>query len=244
MFRGPFEFSIVKKAREKNLVEIEIINIRDFGIGKHKIVDDTPYGGGIGMIMRADVLSEAIEHAKKKYIENLKIVVAEAKSRLCGKNCKLKIKQKTILLSASGQQFKQSVANRYAKLDHLILICGHYEGVDERITKYIDEEISLGECVYTGGEIPAMLITDSITRLIPGVLKPGATDNESFSLITPKGEVCLEYPQYTKPAVFENTPVPEILLSGDHKKINEWRMKQAMQKTQKQRPDLLRTNKN
>lgn len=229
MFRGPFEFSIVKKACEKKLIEINIINIRNFGIGKHKTVDDTPYGGGIGMVMRVDVLSAAIKYAKNTYIKNLNV------------ENPLKIKQSVVLLSASGKSFDQQKANDFASLDHLILICGHYEGVDERITKYIDEEISVGECVYTGGEIPAMLITDSITRLIPGVLKQGATDNESFSLLGNNGEAYLEYPQYTKPTIFKNTPVPEILLSGDHKKIHDWRMTEARKKTKKIRPDLLKS---
>jgi len=221
MFQGPFDFSIVKKAREKKLVEINIINIRDFGIGKHKIVDDTPYGGGIGMVMRADVLKKAIENTKYK-IQNTKY------------------REAVVLLSAGGTKYTQPKAIEFSKLDHLILVCGHYEGVDERITKYVDEEISLGECVYTGGEIPAMLMTDSITRLIPGVLKPGATDNESFSLLNAQGEICLEYPHYTKPPVFENASVPEVLLSGDHKKIQTWRMEEARKKTKKFRPDLLK----
>lgn len=227
MFRGPLEFSIVKRAREKKLVEINIINIRDFGIGKHKIVDDTPYGGGIGMVMRPDVLYESIKFAKNTFLENFK----------------LKIKQKVVLLGAGGKKYTQPKAIEFSKLDHLILVCGHYEGVDERITKYIDEEISIGECVYTGGEIPAMLITDSITRLIPGVLKPGATDNESFSLIGDSGEVCLEYPHYTKPPVFEGISVPEILLSGDHKKIQDWRIRESYKKTKKSRPDLLKKSR-
>lgn len=218
MFRGPFELSIIKKAQEKKLVEINIINIRDFGIGKHKIVDDTPYGGGIGMVMRVDVLSEAIKFAKASFK-----------------------KQSVVLLSASGKSFDQQKAKQFSRLDHLILICGHYEGIDERISKYIDEEISVGECVYTGGEIPSMLITDAVTRLVPGVLKPGVTDNESFSLKGDEGELCLEYPQYTKPAVFENISVPEILLSGDHKKIHDWRMGEACKKTKKFRPDLLKS---
>jgi tRNA (guanine37-N1)-methyltransferase len=222
MFQGPFEFSIVKKAREKKLVEINIVNIRDFGIGKHKVVDDTPYGGGIGMVMRADILKKAIENTKYK-IQNTKY------------------REKVVLLSASGKSFDQQKANEYARLDHLILICGHYEGVDERITKYIDEEISVGECVYTGGEIPSMLITDAVTRLVPGVLKAGATDNESFSIVGDAGEICLEYPQYTKPTIFDNTPVPEILLSGNHKKIQDWRLQEASKKTKRVRPDLLKS---
>lgn len=225
MFQGPFDFSILKRAREKKLIEINIINIRDFGIGKHKIVDDTPYGGGIGMVIRVDVLHKAIEHAKKTFSQQFSNSIT---------------KQLVVFMSASGKQFKQPVAQKYAALDHLIIICGHYEGVDERIKKYIDEEISVGECVYTGGEIPAMLITDSVARLVPDVLKTGVTENESFSLKDEKGGICLEYPQYTKPAVFENMSVPEILLSGDHKKINEWRMLQAHEKTKKLRPDLLK----
>ncbi len=153
------------------------------------------------------------------------------------------MKQSAILLSASGKKYTQQKAIQFSKLDHLILVCGHYEGVDERITKYTDEEISIGDCVYTGGEIPAMLITDSVIRLISGVLKPGTTDNESFSLTNKNGEVCLEYPHYTKPAVFENMPVPQILLSGDHKKIQDWRMHEARKKTKKLRPEFLITNK-
>lgn len=237
MFQSVFEFSILKKAREKKLMEINIINIRDFGIGKHKIVDDKPYGGGTGMILRVDVISEAIKHAKKKFLENLKIENS-LNPDLIGS--KLKIKQKVVLLSASGKPYNQQKANEYAKLDHLVLVCGHYEGVDERITKYIDEEISLCDSVYTGGEIPAMLITDSVTRLIPGVLKKEATQDESFSLTNPKGEICLEYPHYTKPAVFDNVSVPEVLLTGNHQKIHEWRIKQASEKTKKFRPDLLK----
>lgn len=225
MFCGPFESSIIKKACEKKLVEINLINIRDFGIGKHESVDDTPYGGGIGMVMRADVLSKAIMHTKKAFSQQFN---------------NLTMKQSIILLSASGRKYTQSKAKEFSKLDHIILVCGRYEGVDERIKDYITEEISVGDCVYTGGEIPAMLITDSVTRLIPGVLKQSATDNESFSLTNSKGITFLEYPQYTKPAVFDNQSVPKILLSGNHKKINAWRMREANKKTKKIRPDLLK----
>ncbi len=239
MFQGPFEYSIVKKACEKKLVEINLINIRDFGIGKHKMVDDTPYGGGIGMVMRVDVLSAAINYAKNIYFENLNIDLPAGRQEI---HCKLKIKQSVILLSAGGKKYTQPKAIEFSKLDHLILVCGHYEGVDERIIKYINEEISVGECIYTGGEIPSMLIADSVTRLVPGVLKPEATDNESFSLLKgDRGKVCLEYPQYTKPTVFEDTSVPDILLSGDHKKIHDWRMNEALKKTKKLRPELLKT---
>ena len=217
MFIGPFDHSIIKRAKEKNLLEIEFINIRDFGIGRHKVIDDTPYGGGIGMIMRPDILSKAIIYAKNHYSE----------------------KSKVILLSASGQTFNQQKAKQFSKLDHLILICGHYEGVDERIKKYIDEEISIGDFILTGGEIPSMLITDSVARLIPRVLKEGATEFESFSLNN-NNETYLEYPHYTKPPVFEDMSVPEILLSGNHKKIHNWRMEKARVKTLKIRPDLLK----
>jgi len=218
MFVGPFDHSIIKRAKEKKLLEIEFINIRDFGIGKHKVIDDTPYGGGTGMIMRADVLAKAITHTKSKHPSS----------------------SKTILLSASGRAYNQQKAKQFSKLNHLILVCGHYEGVDERIKKYIDEEISIGDFILTGGEIPSMLITDSVARLITGTLKAEVTDNESFSLKGNANETYLEYPHYTKPPIFEDMHVPEILLSGNHKKIHDWRMQKARVKTLKLRPDLLK----
>ena len=228
MFQGPFEISIVKKAREKQLVEIEFVNIRDFGIGSHQVVDDTPYGGGIGMVMRVDVLHEAIKFAINTFNKNHK---------------SSNITQRIVLLDAAGKTFNQKKAKEFSKLDHLILICGHYEGVDARIKKYIDEEISIGDFVTTGGEIPSMLITDSITRLLPGVLKTGATENESFSLTGDKGELLVEYPHYTKPPVYEEAQVPEVLLSGNHQKINEWRSEQSEEKTKSLRPDLFKKSK-
>lgn len=217
MFIGPLNLSILKKAKEKGLVTIEIKSIRDFGIGKHKQVDDTPYGGGIGMIMRVDVLRSAIKAVTENFPSS---------------------EQKIILMSAKGKTFKQSTAKELAGLKHLIIICGHYEGVDERIAEYVDEEISVGDFITTGGEIPAMLITDTITRLLPGVLKAGVTDHESFSL-GDNESVFLEYPQYTNPRSFEGQDVPKILLSGDHKKISDWRLNQAKTKTAIKRPDLL-----
>ncbi len=222
MFVGPFDHSIIKHAKQKGVVEIELVNIRDFGIGLHRMVDDTPYGGGIGMVMRVDVVHDALAYAKRK-----------AKSK----------KLKTVLLTASGKTFKQDTARDYSQFDHLILVCGHYEGIDERVTQFVDEQISLGDFVTTGGEIPAMLITDAVTRLLPGVLKETVTEAESFSLRT-KGGVSLEYPHYTKPQVYEGLSVPDILLSGDHAKIAEWRMEQARNKTQRNRPDLLKENQN
>lgn len=240
MFKGPFDYSIVKKALENQLVEINLINIRDFGIGKHKIVDDTPYGGGIGMVMRADVLSKAVQFAKKNYSPQTAHNTLDANDTPVTAAFDPDTLTKVVLLSASGKPYDQKKAGQFSQLGHLILICGHYEGVDERIKKYIDEEISVGDFVTTGGEIPAMLITDSVTRLLTGVLKTGVTDDESFSLSSTEGEIYLEYPHYTKPAIFENMSVPEVLLSGNHKKIQEWRKNQAFLKTQTTRPDLLK----
>lgn len=220
MFQGPLQHSIVKLAQEKNLVAIDLVNIRDFGIGKHKMVDDTPYGGGIGMVMRIDVVHAAIQHIK-------------------GANESKETKgTKVVLLTASGEQFKQKRAREYAELEHLILVCGHYEGIDERICQYVDEQVSIGDFITTGGEIPAMLITDSVVRCIKNVLKTGVTDAESFSLSSDKASY-LEYPHFTKPKTYEKRSVPDILLSGDHKKIATWREEQARIKTTKRRPDLL-----
>lgn len=213
MFTGPLDFSIVKRAKDKGLLEINIVNIRDFGIGNHKIVDDTAYGGGTGMVMRVDVLEKTISSAK------------------------MGGKEKIVLLSARGQKYSQEKAIEFSNLESLILICGHYEGIDERISSYIDEEISIGDFVTTGGEIPAMLVADSVARLIPGVLKEDATGLETFSLTDGKNKL-LEYPQYTKPEEFNGEKVPEILLSGDHKKIDEWRIEKAKEITKKRRPDL------
>ncbi len=210
MFKGPFDFSIVNRAKEKRLVKIEFIDIRNFGIGKHKIVDDRPYGGGIGMILRVDVLKKAIDAAIDRNLT--------------------KDEQKIILLSASGKIYTQQKVKELSRLKHLIIICGHYEGVDERIKEFIDEEISVGNFVLTGGEIPAMIIIDSVTRLIKGVLRDGATINESFSR-----ENILEHPQYTRPAKFSNLSVPEILMSGNHELIRAWKEKQSIKKTKEAR---------
>lgn len=210
MFTGPFGSSIIKRSIDKGLVKINLVNIRDFGIGKHKIVDDTPYGGGVGMVMRVDVLANALESLPKN------------KS------------QKRILLSATGAKFNQTKAKKLSGLDSLVLICGHYEGVDARINHYIDEEISIGDFVLTGGEIPAMAVADAVVRLISGVLKDDATKLESFS------KELLEHPQYTKPQVFKEIGVPEVLLSGDHKKIQDWKDQESIRLTKKRRPDLLK----
>lgn len=206
MFQGPFDYSIINRAKEKGLVEINFIDIRDFGIGKHKTVDDTPYGGGHGMILKVDVVKAAIDSVNDPKLS--------------------KDEQKIILMAANGKTYNQKVAKEYSVLKHLIIICGHYEGVDGRISNFIDEEISVGDYVLTGGEIPAMLITDSVTRLISGVLKDDVTDNESFS-----DENILEHPQYTRPQNFEGLEVPKVLQEGNHAKIEEW--KKALSKSKK-----------
>jgi tRNA (guanine37-N1)-methyltransferase len=220
MFAGPFEQSIIKRAQEKHLVEIEYINIRNFGIGTHKMVDDTPYGGGVGMVLKVDVLHKAIEHTKTTFAKQSNNET---------------LKQLVVLTSASGKPYKQSIAKQFSKLDHLILICGHYEGVDERIMKYVDEEISIGDFVLTGGEIPAMLITDSVVRLLEGAITQGAVEDESFS----KEMQLLEYPHYTKPREYDGQEVPDVLLNGNHQKIAEWRKEKSLEKTKHVRPELL-----
>ncbi len=211
MFNGPLTHSILKRAIEKKLIIIDFINLRSFGIGKHKIVDDKPYGGGVGMILRADIVIQAIEKAK------------------CNTSCKERI----ILLDAAGEKFTQKKVKELSKVEHLILVCGHYEGVDERVRKFTDEELSIGDYVLTGGEIPSMVVIDSVSRLIPNVLgKNESSLEESF-------EPYLEYPQYTRPEEFKGLKVPEILLSGNHQKIEEFRRKEGIKRTKEKRPDLL-----
>lgn len=217
MFEGPFKHSILKIAQIKERVTIRMVNIRDFGIGNHKTVDDKPYGGGTGMIMRVDVLDNAIQSVKKNISKDNSV--------------------KTVLLDARGKTFNQSLAKKYSKLDNLILIAGHYEGVDERVNKLIDESVSIGDYVLTGGEIPAMVLTDAIVRLIPGVLKKGVTDSESFS--SPTERITLEHPHYTRPRIYKNMKVPEILLAGNHSRTKEWKDTQAIKRTKRERPDLL-----
>lgn len=226
MFEGPFDYSIIKRALDKKKVIVKFINIRDFGIGRHRVVDDKPYGGGHGMILRVDVLDAAISKAKDSALDT--------------KN------QKVILLSPHGQTFNQRKALELSKLKHLILICGRYEGIDERSKQFIDEQLSIGDFILTGGEIPAMLVTDAVTRLIGGVLKEGVTTTESFSLPArsaggPAGRKnpLLEYPQYTKPNIYKNLKVPSVLLKGNHEKIKIWKHNESLKTTTKLRPDLL-----
>ena len=205
----PVKQSIIGKAEEKKLIDINLINIRDFSKNKHKKVDDTPYGGGAGMVMKADVVYDAYKSIKN---ENAKI----------------------IYLTPQGKVLNQQKVEELSKEEHLILLCGHYEGIDQRvIDKIVDEEISIGDYVLTGGEIPAMVLIDSVSRYVDGVLAGDSISEESFS------QGILEYPQYTRPETFDNEKVPEILLSGHHQNINKWRRYQALKNTYLKRPDLL-----
>lgn len=215
MFGGPLGTSMVKKAKDGGLVKIKIHNLRKWTKDKHKTVDNRPFGGGKGMILMIEPVFEALKEISQK-----------------GKSQKSKI----ILLSPQGKPFAQKKAESLVKLDHLVLIAGHYEGFDERIREHlIDEEISIGDYVLTGGEIPAMVIVDSIVRLIPGVLEKQAKENESFSK---KG--LLDYPQYTRPADYKGWLVPEVLLSGNHKDIEKWRKEKSEENTKKKRPDIIK----
>lgn len=228
MISGFFEESIVKRAVEKKIVEIKIVNLRDFAIDDYGTVDDRPYGGGAGMILRVEPIYKAI-----KKITNSELRIKEKNSKSVIRNQKIKI----VLTSPKGKIFDQKKAQEYSKLDNLIIIAGHYEDVDARILDFVDEEISMGDFILTGGEIPASAIVDSVVRLIPGVLKKDqATKNESFNINDKK---ILEYPQYTRPEEFMGKKVPEILLKGDHKKIEKWRLEKSLEETQKKRPDLL-----
>ena len=226
MFVGPFDESIINRAQEKGLVEIAIHNLRDWALDNYGTVDDKPYGGGVGMVLRPEPIVSALKEITRRYT--------------------LDAKRSTILLSASGKPFTQQTAARLSRLSHLTLICGHYEGVDQRIADfYCDEELSIGDYVLTGGEIPAMVIVDSVIRLIPSVLaKSEATQYESFSSYPSYSHLSplplLEASHYTRPEVFDGHKVPEILLSGNHKKIEKWRMEEAVKRTKTNRPDLLK----
>jgi len=210
MFSSLLSESILKKAQENGFLEAKVHDLRDYTIDKHRQIDDTPYGGGPGMLLKVEPLYRAIEELKSSgsYI---------------------------VLLTPQGKILKQEIAQELSKKDHLIMVCGHYEGVDERIRSFVDEEISLGDYILTGGELPAMVLLDAVTRKIDGVL--GSSESlteETFE----KG--LLEYPQFTKPAEFEGLKVPKVLLSGHHQKIEKWRKEKSLQRTKEKRPDLLK----
>ena len=205
--------SIIKRAKEKNLIEINLINIRDFSKDKHKHVDDTPYGGGAGMLIMPDVVYDAYSSVKSE-------------------------DAKVIYLSPKGKVLNQNKVKELAKSQHLILLCGHYEGIDQRVLdEIVDEEISIGDYVLTGGELPAMVLIDSVSRYVEGVLSKDSTNEESFS---ESKENLLEYPEYTRPLEFRGKMVPEVLTSGNHKEIEKWRKEQSLITTYKKRPELLR----
>lgn len=211
MFNGFLTESIIKRAVEKEIVDIKIHNLRDFTTDKHRSVDDTPYGGGAGMVMKAEPIVKCLEFIEKEE------------------------KGIKILLTPSGEKFNEKTAVNFSKENKLILICGHYEGFDERIKKFIDIELSIGDYVLTGGEIPAAAVIDAVVRLLPGVLgNKDSAANDSFM------NGVLDFPHYTKPRVFRGLKVPEALLSGNHKKIDEWRVKKSLKVTAKKRPDLLK----
>lgn len=214
MFQNILGTSILKRAEEKGKVTYKLLNLRDFGIGRHKTVDDKPYGGGVGMVLRVDVLHKAILEAKKGH-----------------KNATV------LLLDPKGIPYNQNVAETLSKKQDIILVCGRYEGVDERIKKYVDMEVSLGDFILTGGEIAGMAVIDSVVRLLPGVLgKDESSANESFS--KRNGERILEHPHYTRPQTYKGNSVPEILLSGDPKKVEGFRQETAAKETILKRPDL------
>lgn len=203
--------SMLWKAQKNGIVEYELINLRDFGLGQRKTVDDTPYGGGAGMVLKPEPVFVAVESAKKEHPDS-----------------------KVVVLTPSGKPYTQKTARKLAKLRGLILICGHYEGYDERILSLADYQISIGDYVLTGGELPAMVIIDSVVRLIPGVLgDENSPKDESFE------NGLLEYPQYTRPAEYRGLEVPGVLQNGNHGEIARWRREQSSEKTKQNRPDLL-----
>lgn len=206
--------SIIGRAKEKGLINVNLINIRDFSKNKHKKVDDTPYGGGAGMVIQPDVVYDAYKS----------VITNNEKSE----------KTRVIYMSPQGKKLDQQKVEELSKQEHLILLCGHYEGIDQRVLdSIVDEEISIGDYVLTGGELPAMVLIDSVSRYVEGVLKDGSTTEESFS------QGLLEYPQYTRPEIFEGQQVPDVLRSGNHQMIDKWRRAQSLKRTLEKRPDLL-----
>ena len=209
---SPLKTSIIGRAEDNNLLKIDLINFRDYSKDRLKHVDDTPYGGGAGMVIKPDPIYDAY-----------KDVVSKSNFS----------SHKVIYMSPKGKMFNQEMAKELSKEEHLIILCGHYEGVDERIIeKIVDEEISIGDYVLTGGELPAMVLVDAVARNIKGVLSDDSTKDESFT------NLLLEYPQYTRPEEFMGRKVPDILLSGDHAKVDKWRLEKSIEITKERRPDL------
>jgi tRNA (guanine37-N1)-methyltransferase len=213
MFRGPFEASIIARAREQGIVRIELHQLRDWGEGRHRLVDDYPHGGGAGMVLKPEPLFAAVEAVQP---------LAEPPGRV-------------VLLTPQGRLFNQSIANELSEQPRLVLLCGHYEGVDERVREHlVDDEISIGDYVLSGGELAAMVLVDAVVRRLPGALGGEASlDEESHS------EGLLEYPQYTRPSEFRGWKIPDVLLSGHHAEVAKWRRRQSLLRTALRRPDLL-----
>lgn len=211
MFRGLLEESILGRARDRGLLEIGVHNLRDFATGRHQVVDDYTFGGGPGMVLKPEPIFAAVESLRREG-------------------------SRVVLMSPQGRVFRQAIAQQLSRLEHLVLLCGHYEGVDERVREQlVDDELSIGDYVLTGGELAAMVVVDAVTRLIPGVLGgEESTLEESFAA------GLLEYPHYTRPASFRGWEVPEVLLSGDHARVARWRREQSLLRTLRRRPELLR----
>jgi tRNA (guanine37-N1)-methyltransferase len=211
IFNSPLGESLIKKARDKGLLEFNIVNIRDFAHDIHRTCDDAPFGGGAGMVMKAEPIRDAMEHVDK-----------------------VRGRPRYVLLTPLGRRFDQELASRFSRIDHLALVCGRYEGVDERILGLVDEEVSIGDYVLSGGEAAALVVIDAVARLVPGVLGNEASPvDESFR------DGLLEYPQYTRPREFLGMEVPEVLLSGNHEEIRRWRRKESIRRTILRRTDLM-----
>jgi tRNA (guanine37-N1)-methyltransferase len=240
-FGGPLEHGIVRRAREAGIIDLYVQDLREFTKDRHRTVDDRPFGGGEGMVLKPEPLFEAVEALLGHSVGD------SGKQRVRDENTAI------VLLSASGKLFRQETARRFAKLERIVFICGRYEGVDERVAEHLaTDEISVGDFVLSGGELPAMLVVDAVTRLLPGALgNEASTENESFSAgsAVPHGAqhagslrgdgVSLDYPHYTRPAEFRGWAVPEVLIGGNHAEVAKWRRAAAVEKTRRNRPDLL-----
>lgn len=211
LFESPLDESLIKKARDKGLLQFNIVNIRDFATDIHKTCDDAPFGGGAGMVMKPEPICGAMEHVDREYG-----------------------RPRYVLLTPHGRALDQETAARFSRLSHVALVCGRYEGVDERALTLVDEEVSIGDYILSGGEAAALVVIDAVSRLVPGVLGNAESQmDESFI------EGLLEYPQYTRPRIFHEMEVPEVLLSGNHEEIRKWRRKQSLKRTILRRPDLM-----
>ena len=245
-FTGPLDHGIVRRAREAGLVQIHIQDLREFTKDKHRTIDDRPFGGGEGMLLKPEPLFEAVEFLLERSMGN------------ATQQTPLDTKTAIVLLSASGKPFTQEAARRFAQLDRIVFICGRYEGVDERVTEHLaTDEISIGDYILSGGELPAAIVLDAVTRLLPGALgNEASSQNESFSenlatdapsaeVFTDRasrntGNILLDFPHYTRPADFRGWKVPEVLIGGNHAEVARWRREQALEKTRRNRPEFLK----